>query len=153
MQEHDERRTFRRRLRRAGRNDGQYLETERAVPACEVDERDRRHDATSRSRNLNRWILPVAVFGNSSMNSIVRGYLYGASLSLTKAFNCIAELRVAGVTALQHDIGLGLGQAVGVGLAHDGRFEHRRVLHQRGLDLERRYVDAAHLEHVVARPA
>jgi hypothetical protein len=27
------------------------------------------------SRNLNRWIFPVAVFGSSSTNSIQRGYL------------------------------------------------------------------------------
>ena len=27
------------------------------------------------SLSLKRWILPVAVFGNSAMNSIARGYL------------------------------------------------------------------------------
>src|SRR5262245_37208674 len=29
-------------------------------------------------RSLNRWILPVAVLGNSDTNSTQRGYLYGA---------------------------------------------------------------------------
>jgi hypothetical protein len=29
----------------------------------------------SRSLSLNRWILPVAVLGNSAMNSMARGYL------------------------------------------------------------------------------
>ncbi len=31
--------------------------------------------ARSMSLSLKRWILPVAVFGNSAMNSIARGYL------------------------------------------------------------------------------
>ncbi len=35
------------------------------------------------ARSLNRWIFPVAVFGSSAANSIHRGYLYGASFSLT----------------------------------------------------------------------
>ena len=29
----------------------------------------------SRARNLKRWILPVAVLGNSATNSMKRGYL------------------------------------------------------------------------------
>src|SRR5262249_11910851 len=33
--------------------------------------------------SLNRWILPVAVFGRSGRNSTQRGYLCGASLLLT----------------------------------------------------------------------
>ena len=43
--------------------------------------------AASRSRSLKRWILPVAVLGNSGRNSIWRGYLYGARRSFTKACN------------------------------------------------------------------
>ena len=39
----------------------------------------------SLARNLNRWILPVAVFGSSAMNSIQRGYLYGANTDFTCA--------------------------------------------------------------------
>src|ERR1700733_8588077 len=39
------------------------------------------------SRKRNRWIFPVAVFGNSGMKAIARGYLYGASRSLTKLFS------------------------------------------------------------------
>src|SRR5215467_938706 len=45
------------------------------------------HDTVPRARSLKRWILPVAVFGSSSTNSIQRGYLYGAILSFTKAFS------------------------------------------------------------------
>ena len=40
----------------------------------------------SRARSLSRWIYTIAVFGSSSKNSIARGYLYGASRVLTKAF-------------------------------------------------------------------
>src|SRR5205814_4238309 len=43
------------------------------------------------ARSLKRWILPVAVFGSSPTNSIQRGYLYGAILSLTKAFSSSAR--------------------------------------------------------------
>src|SRR5438132_14050911 len=39
------------------------------------------------SRNLNRWILPVAVFGSSGTNTIQRGYLNGARRSFTNAFS------------------------------------------------------------------
>ena len=84
----------------------------------------------SRSRRRKRWILPVAVFGSSPTNSIQRGYLYGASRSLTKAFSS-ASAPARPLAGLQHDEGLGLGQAVGVGHADHRRLEHRRVLHQR----------------------
>ena len=64
------------------------------------------------------------------------------------------QLGVGGLRAgLEHDEGLGLGQALGVGHADHRGLEHRRVLHQRGLDLEGRDVDAADLEHVVAAAA
>ena len=39
------------------------------------------HDQFERS--LNRWILPVAVFGNSSTISIHRGYFHMPILALT----------------------------------------------------------------------
>ena len=39
------------------------------------------HAASARS--LNRWILPVAVLGSSSMNSTQRGYFHGASCDFT----------------------------------------------------------------------
>ena len=48
-------------------------------PRRAASRRSRRgHDAAprrSRSRRRKRWILPVAVFGSSSTNSIARGYL------------------------------------------------------------------------------
>src|SRR6185312_3499338 len=44
----------------------------------------KRHDKRYCSAlSLKRWILPVAVFGKSFLNSIQRGYLYGASLAFT----------------------------------------------------------------------
>src|SRR2546428_179173 len=49
------------------------------------------------SRNLNRWIFPVAVFGSSAANTIQRGYLYGASGSFT---NALSSASSAGLSAL-----------------------------------------------------
>src|ERR1700677_714258 len=37
--------------------------------------------------NLKRWILPVAVFGNSAVNSIQRGYFHLPTRALTCSFN------------------------------------------------------------------
>src|SRR5438045_4185034 len=39
------------------------------------------------SRNLNRWIFPVAVFGKDSTTSIQRGYFHGPIFCLTCSFN------------------------------------------------------------------
>jgi hypothetical protein len=39
------------------------------------------HWPSASARSLKRWILPVAVFGNSARKSSQRGYLYGASFS------------------------------------------------------------------------
>jgi hypothetical protein len=69
---------------------------------------------------------------------------------LTKA---LSSSSVACGAGLEHDEGLGLGQALGVGHADHGGLEHRRVLHQRGFHLEGRHIDAADLEHVVAAAA
>src|SRR5262249_1227522 len=52
----------------------------------------------SRSRSLKRWILPVAVLGSSAMNSISGGYLYGASLSFTKAFSSASVAAAPGLS-------------------------------------------------------
>ncbi len=106
--------------------------------------------AASRSRSRKRWILPVAVFGSSARNSIVRGYLYGRQALL----HIRLEFVLAGrCTRLEHHEGLGLGESFGVGDADHRRLQHRRMLHQRRLDLERRDIDAADLEHVVAAAA
>src|SRR5439155_27026173 len=43
------------------------------------------------ARSLNRWILPVAVFGSSSTNSIQRGYLYGAIRVFTNSLSSSAS--------------------------------------------------------------
>ena len=67
----------------------------------------------------------MAVFGSSAMNSISRGYLYGASCSLTKAFSAASVGRVRRLPGLQHDVGLGPRQAVLVGDADHRRLEHR----------------------------
>src|SRR5581483_4134015 len=48
------------------------------------------------ARSLKRWILPVAVFGSSGMNSIQRGYLNGARRSFTC---CLSASARAGVPA------------------------------------------------------
>ena len=51
----------------------------------------RRSHAGSRSRSLKRWILPVAVFGNSSTTSIQRGYFQAPMDPLTCSFNAAAR--------------------------------------------------------------
>jgi hypothetical protein len=45
------------------------------VRAARNDARDAAHRSFHQPRSLKRWILPVAVFGSSLMNSIQRGYL------------------------------------------------------------------------------
>jgi hypothetical protein len=45
-------------------------ETLTSPPALSRREREAGYE-----RSLNRWIFPVAVFGNSGRNSIQRGYL------------------------------------------------------------------------------
>ena len=102
-----------------------------------------------RLRSLKRWILPVAVFGKSARTSIQRGYFHAPAFSFTCAFNASSRRVIGRKARLQHDEGLRLDQLVLVLLADHRRFEHRLVRHQRGLDLERRDPDAAHLEHVV----
>ena len=106
--------------------------------------------AASRSRRRKRWILPVEVFGSSAMNSIWRGYLNGASRVLDEGLEFGLERGRRAVAGLEHDEGLGPREAFGVGHADHRRLQHRGMLHQRGLDLERRHVLAADLEHVVA---
>ncbi len=81
--------------------------------------------------------LPVAVLGSSSMNSMLRGYLCGASFSLTKAFNR-ASMSSACTWPGLSTRGLGPGQALAVVHADHRGFQHVGVLHQRGLDLEGR---------------
>ena len=54
---------------------------------------------------------------------------------------------------LEHDVGLGFDQFVSVHDANHGGFKHGRVVHQASLHLERRDVNAADLEHVVAAAA
>ena len=73
--------------------------------------------------------------------------LVGRELLLDEGLELVFAHRCA---RLEHDEGLGLGQALAVLGADHRALEHRRVLHQRRLDLERRDPDAAHLEHVVA---
>src|SRR3989441_6170733 len=61
------------------------------------------HDALpiSQWRSLKRWILPVAVLGSSPTNSIHRGYLYGAILSLTNAFSSSPSAAEAAAASLR----------------------------------------------------
>jgi hypothetical protein len=44
-----------------------------------------------RHAQLERWILPLAVLGSSSMNLIQRGYLNGARRSFTNAINSVSS--------------------------------------------------------------
>jgi hypothetical protein len=54
---------------------GVFLFAGVARHASVVVEADSSQDAPASARSLKRWILPVAVFGNSLRNSIQRGYL------------------------------------------------------------------------------
>src|SRR6185369_5117767 len=87
----------------AWRADPRAFEAERSTAPVEVDESGafcapgHGARARSRSRRRKRWILPVAVFGSSSINSIARGYLYGASFSLTNAFSCSSPTSAPGL--------------------------------------------------------
>ena len=67
--------------------------------------------ARSRSRSRKRWILPVAVFGSSSTNSIDARVLVRREPLLDEGLQLGVARRAA---RLEHDVGLGLGQAVGV---------------------------------------
>src|SRR6266446_7998344 len=57
------------------------------------------------------------------------------------------------VGRLEHDKGLGLDQLVLVRPGDDRRLQHVWMGAERAFDLERRDIDAADLEHVVAPPA
>ncbi len=59
-------------------------------------------------RSLNRWILPVDVFGSSGMNSTQRGYLYKASESFTKALSSSASAGSAAAPSAQTTYAHGL---------------------------------------------
>src|SRR5438552_2875102 len=51
--------------------------------------------AASPSRNLKRWIFPVAVFGKLSTTSIQRGYFHGPIFCLTCCFSASLRPEVA----------------------------------------------------------
>jgi hypothetical protein len=67
--------------------------------------------AASRSRNLKRWILPVAVFGSRRRTRSAR-VLVRREPSFTNAFSSAS----VAARRLEHDEGLGLGQALASGL-------------------------------------
>ena len=72
------------------------------------------HPAASTSRSRKRWILPVAVFGRPSTNSIQRGYFH----TPIRSFTCVLSSPSASPASwsprrlLQHHERLGLGQPV-----------------------------------------
>src|SRR6185295_9588243 len=62
----------------------------------------------------------------------------------------LGELSRRRPAALQHDVRLRLDELFLVGAADHRRLEDDRMRDERRLDLDRRYIDAADLEHVVA---
>src|SRR6218665_80638 len=68
---------------------------------------------------------------------------------LDKGLELVLRGRLA---VLEHDEGHGFGQTVRILLADHRRLQNRSMLHQGGLDLERRDIDATDFEHVVAAP-
>ena len=103
--------------------------------------------------NMKRWILPVAVFGNSLRNSIQRGYLYGASLALTMLLQRAGERVVCLVRSFEHDKGARLCELLLVVPADDGRFQHVRMRGERRLHLEGRDIHARYFQHIVGAAA
>src|SRR5215471_772313 len=59
------------------------------------------------------------------------------------------ELRGVFDVRSKNDVRLGFNQAVFIGLPDHGGFEHGGVRRERRLDLEGRYPDTAHFEHVI----
>ena len=147
MQEHDRRRA------RARRADPRVLETDLAAApvasrasvaasACTASAHARSRCACSRSRSRSRkrWILPVAVFGSSSMNSIAARVLVRRELVLDEGLELRVARRRCPASARRRPWSWSGRRRRS---CRSPRLEHRRVLHQRRLDLERRDVDAA----------
>ena len=105
----------------------------------------RARPAHAASRSSNFLILPVAVFG-SSPNSTRSGTLKPASLLPTCAAQLVRADRLA--VPQRHPRSRSFTPAL-VGHRHDSRLEHRRVAHQRRLDLDRRDVLAAGDDHIL----
>ena len=89
------------------------------------------------------------VFGSSVTNSMMRGYLYGAVTFFTWSCSSVTRSSRRLVALREDDRRLDDLAAQLVGHAGDGALEHRRVLHQRALDLERADAVAGALDHVV----
>ena len=102
-------------------------------------------------RSLKRWILPVAVLADPRTNSIQRGY-FRREHALDVRSQLLPHRLAGSVAGLEHDESLGLIRRSSSSIADHRRLEHRLVGDQRRLDLDRRHVDAAHLEHAVAAP-
>ena len=91
-------------------------------------------------------ILPLVVFGRSSMISTTRGYLYAAMRSRA---NARISSGVTGLPGLQADHGLDRLAAIRVGDADDGGLAHGRMLVQHFLDLARPDLEARRDDHVL----
>ena len=128
-------------------NDPARGDGSRRAPGRRLDVR-----STVPSRNLNRWIFPVAVFGKLSTTSIQRGYFHGPIFCLTCSFSASCRPSVL-ASARSTTKAFGFSKSFRIGLGHHGGFQHRRMGDQRALDLERRHPDAGDLEHVVAAAA
>ena len=61
--------------KQVGQTPGQGKTMSRFAASAKPGAATRHPPPASRSLSLNRWILPVAVLGNSAINSMARGYL------------------------------------------------------------------------------
>ena len=111
--------------------------------------RSRPSCSNSAWRSSTRRIFPERVLGSSAMNSISRGYLYGAVTRLQCSCSSRTSARRRCRARTQHDERLDDVAAVGIGRSDDRRLEHRRMLEQRALDLERSDAVGARRDHVV----
>jgi len=68
---------------KAGTHPSTVPGAEKWTPASAGERKKEAAVITDPSRNLYRWILPVAVFGSVSANSIQRGYFHTPMRSLT----------------------------------------------------------------------
>jgi len=102
---------------------------------------------------LKRWIyFPVAVFGSTATTFDPARIFQTPIFCLTCSFSASSRPSVL-ASGGQHHESFRLQQAFLIGFRHHGGLQHGGMRDQRALDLERRYPDARHLEHVVAAAA
>ena len=112
------------------------------------------HVSELSARSLKRWILPVAVFGKSVRNSITPRIFVGGELRACSApAGCGRARRWPGPAICSTTNAFGLISPSASGQATTAASSTSGWRAQRAFDLERRDINAADLQHVVAAAA